>query len=118
MEQPTAKKDALGALVTDKDDLEDLYVQTYMSRLSSNPLPEDLIQNRELKSYLFDLEVSLAKCDKTKDWSFEELEAALHSMKNNKSRDLHGHTYELFKYAPNRARGNISLIKWLAIKQI
>ena len=32
------------------------------------------------------------------DWTLQHLETALKSMKNNKARDMHGHTYELFKY--------------------
>ena len=98
LQQPTAKKNAQGTLVTDKEDLEELYVETYKSRLSPNQILEELGEHRELKSFLFDLEVSLAKCDKTRDWTLKELDVALHSMKNKKSRDMHGHTYELFKY--------------------
>ena len=42
--------------------------------------------------------MSLAKTDVSEDWTIEQLELALKSMKNNKARDIHGHTYELFKY--------------------
>ena len=32
------------------------------------------------------------------DWTEEDLEKVLKSLKNNKARDAHGHTYEIFKY--------------------
>ena len=66
IEQPTAKKNEQGNLVTDKEALEALYVQTYKSRLSPNPTPPELEEHRELKSYLFELEVSLANLTKCK----------------------------------------------------
>ena len=95
---PTAKKDECGNLVTSKEALNELYVRTYTSRLSPNPTPPELEDHKCLKSYLFDLQFSLAQSDRTSDWSINDLDVALKSMKNNKARDLYEHTYELFKY--------------------
>ena len=44
------------------------------------------------------METSIAKTDVSQDWTLQHLETALKSMKNNKARDMHRHTYELFKY--------------------
>ena len=95
---PTAKKDEFGNLVTSKEELEKLYVQTYISRLSPNPVMEDYKEQSNLKSYLLDIETRLARSEVTRDWTLDELEKALRSMKNNKARDIYGHTYELFKF--------------------
>ena len=40
----------------------------------------------------------MAKTNQWKDWNLKDLEKSLKSFKNNKSRDEHGHTYELLKY--------------------
>ena len=34
---------------------------------------------------------------KSDDWTLQDLNKVLNSLKNNKARDLYGHTYELFK---------------------
>ena len=41
---------------------------------------------RSFKSYLLDLETSLARYEVTRDWTMDELEVALRSLKNNKAR--------------------------------
>ena len=42
MDPPAAKKDSKGNLVTDKAELEELYLNTYIERLKPNPVKEDL----------------------------------------------------------------------------
>ena len=42
IDPPAAKKDAQGELVTDKSNLEKLYLETYQKRLTPNPISEDL----------------------------------------------------------------------------
>ena len=95
---PTAKKDEEGNLVTDRDNLEKLYIRTYQSRLKPNPTTEEIEELKELKKELFDLNSKLAMKNVTKDWTAANLELALKSCKNNKARDMYGHVYELFKY--------------------
>ena len=55
-EPPSARLNKVGELVTDKEALEALYLETYTERLQPNqksPEYEDLIS---LKEYLFDLQ--------------------------------------------------------------
>ena len=47
-----AKKDEHGNLVSNKADLESLYLQTYKSWLTPNPVPDNLEELQYLKSYL------------------------------------------------------------------
>ena len=42
VDPPAAKKDAQGELVTDKSNLEKLYLETYQKRLTPNPISADL----------------------------------------------------------------------------
>ena len=98
VEPPTAKIDAHGSLITDKVMLENLYLETYVSRLKPNSVTPDFEELMTLKSTLFEMNYQLAQCHTTEDWTLKDLEQALRSLKNNKARDIHGHTYELFKF--------------------
>ena len=66
--------------------------------MKPNKIEPQLQNLEELKEYLFQLRYELAKGLITPDWTMKKLEEALKSFKNNKSRDAHGHTYELYKY--------------------
>ena len=61
MDPPTAKKDSDGNLITDLDNLEDLYLQTYTDRLQPNTIEPQLQNLEQLKEYLFQLRYLLAK---------------------------------------------------------
>ena len=52
---PSAKMNQEGELLTDKTELEKLYLQTYIDRLKPNPVPKDLKDIFEIKNLLFDL---------------------------------------------------------------
>ena len=64
-----------------------------------------------MKEYLFKINHKLAEAKQSKDWSLRDLEKSLKTFKNNKSRDEHGHTYELFKYGGRDLK--LSLLKLL-----
>ena len=109
IDPPAAKKDSHGKLVTYQEELEDLYIETYKSRLQPNPVSEDMAELKYLKEYLHDMQMKLAKNRITKDWTLNDLNKALKTLKNNKARDEHGHVYELFKYGGSALK--ISLLK-------
>ena len=98
MDPPAAKKDASGKLVTNKAELEKLYLKTYEERLKPNKIKSSLKSIEFLKEYLFEIRLQLAKYQKSREWNIDDLNKALKSFKNNKARDAFGHTYELFKY--------------------
>ena len=98
IDPPAAKRDATGKLVTDKKELEELYLKTYIDRLTPNPVKEDLEELFKLKSMLFDLRIEETKLKTTDDWTMDDLENVLKTLKNNKARDAHGLIYELFKF--------------------
>ena len=51
-----------------------------------------------MKEFLYKLRYKLCQGRKSKDWGIDDLEKVLKGLKNNKARDYHGHTYELFKF--------------------
>ena len=97
IEPPAAKKDSHGNLITDKSQLEKLYLETYMNRLKPNIITSGLESLEEMKEYLFQLRYELCKDRVTSDWNMKDLEKVFKGVKNNKARDAHGHTYEIFK---------------------
>ena len=99
VDPPAAKKNSAGELVTDRKELENLYLETYKSRLTPNPISEDLLELKNLKEYLFSIRKRLAESEISEDWSIDDLERVLKSLKNGKARDAHGHIYELYKYS-------------------
>ena len=99
IDPPAAKKNADGELVTGRDELKNLYLETYKARLAPNEVPDDLVELKRLKEYLFTLNKRIAKTEKTIDWTLVQLEKVLKSLKNGKARDAHGHIYELYKYS-------------------
>ena len=111
IDPPCAKKDKEGNLVTNKDDLEKLYIETYTERLKPNPVKEQYAEMKSMKEYLFDINHKIAQGNPSKDWDMNDLEKAIKTFKNNKARDEHGHTYEMFKYGGKDLK--VSLLKLL-----
>ena len=111
IDPPAAKKDKWGNLVTSKEALEALYIETYRDRLKPNPMSKGLQDLKELKEYLFNLRFQYASKRISEDWKLEDLEKVLKSLKNGKARDPHGHIFELYKYAGNDLKH--SLLKFL-----
>ena len=108
---PCAKRDKNGYLVTEKEALEKLYIETYTERLKPNEVREGFSELKIMKEYLFQINHKIAKARPSNDWKLEDLEKSLKTFKNNKSRDEHGHTYEIFKYCGRDLK--MSLLKLL-----
>ena len=98
VDPPAAKLNSKGKLVTNKEELEQLYLDTYIERLTPNPVDEDLEDIFELKNELFDMRIEESKTKVTSDWTMDDLEEILKTLKSNKARNAQGHVYELFKY--------------------
>jgi hypothetical protein len=98
LDPPSAKRNKEGKLVTNKEELEELYLDTYVERLAPNPIKDGLEEIMKLKEMLFDMRMLNSTFEVTGDWTMEDLQKVLRSLKNNKARDAHGHIYELFKF--------------------
>ena len=86
-EPPAAKKDKWGNIVTDKEALEALYIDTYKERLKPNTILDGLEELKGLKEYLFELRLKFAGRKVTNDWKMQDLEKVLKAFKNGKARD-------------------------------
>ena len=108
---PAAKKDKYGNLISDKEGLEALYINTYRERLKPSTILEGLEDLKDLKEYLFKLRFKYASKIISNPWQMNDLEKVLKSLKNGKSRDPHGHIYEIYKYAGKNLK--ISLLRFV-----
>ena len=94
---PVGKKNIKNQLITNPDELKELYLETFQHRLRQRPAQpgfESLLQSQE---ELFKLRLELAKQKKTAPWKMTDLEDALKTLKNGKCRDPEGLNHEIFK---------------------
>ena len=94
---PVGKKNLMNQIITNPEELKNLYLDTFQFRLRHRPVKpgyEDLL---ELQEELFNLRLQLAKEVKTSPWKMVDLEGALKDLKNGKCRDPEGLIGELFK---------------------
>ena len=94
---PVAKMDASGNLVTNQNELKQLYVTTYKHRLRHREMKTTLSYLKDLKNYLFEERFELSKLRISKGWSEENLLKVLNSLKVRKCTDPVGFINELFK---------------------
>ena len=97
LEHPTEKKDGAGNLITAVEPLKRLYLSTYVHRLRSRPIRDDLQDLLLLKNELWAGRLDLIKSNVSKPWTLADLEKVIKSLKNNQTRDPHGMLNELFK---------------------
>jgi hypothetical protein len=114
-----AKKDLQGNLITDKSNLEKLYLKTYVNRLKPNVITSGLESLEEMKEYLFQLRLELCKDKISKQWNMDDLENVFKALKSNKARDAHGHTYKIFKHGGKDLKKSLlDLCNQVKMKQI
>ena len=93
---PVGKKNLKNEIVTNPQELKELYLNTFKYRLRHRPVKpgfEELLENQE---ELFNLRLELSKLDKSKPWKLCDLEAALKALKKRKCRDPDGLIREIF----------------------
>ena len=96
-QNPIAKRDKRGNLVTKHEDLKKLYLKTYKLRMRNRPMKQELLDLKIMKENLFAKRLKLAEERKSEFWNMNDLELALKALKDNKSRDPNGWINELFK---------------------
>ena len=94
---PIGKKNTEGRIVTNPDELKELYLQTFIHRLRERPIKKGYEGIHEIKDELFKLKLEAARLKKTPPWKIEELEDVLDKLKKDKARDPEGLINELFK---------------------
>ena len=94
---PVAKKDTFGNLVTNRKQLQELYVSCYKNRLRHRTIRPEYSQMKANKEYLFSLRLKLSKTVKSSDWTHKDLLKVMKKLKVNKAADPLGLVNELFK---------------------
>ena len=97
IETPMAKRDWQGNLITDRNMLRQLYLNTYKERLKNQDIKPELRDLYEMKMELWKLRLAESQNKKTNEWEINDLNHVLKSLKRNKSRDPHGLLNDLFK---------------------
>ena len=96
-DNPTAKKDGAGNLITANEPLKKLYLSTYIHRLRPRLIREDLQDLLSFKHELWERRLELIKLNVSEPWAMEHLDRVIKSLKNNQTRDPLGMLNELFK---------------------
>ena len=94
---PVAKYDESGNLISNSDEMKNLYVRVYKHRLRHRDIKPGFEQLRELKENLFKMRKTVAMGRKTDQWSTSEVVNVLKLLKVNKATDPVGHVNEIFK---------------------
>ena len=84
-------------MITNPEELKQLYLDTFKYRLRQRPVKSDSKSYLDLQENLFKLRLDLSKMKKTPDWKMSDLEDALNKLKNGKCPDPEGLIRELFK---------------------
>ena len=95
-DQPTAKMDQKGNLISDKKSLLKLYKDEYIRRLTPKPLLSQYEKCQKLKDNLFNMRLEIASYIKSDNWIINDVLKVCKRLKNGKSRDEDGLIYELF----------------------
>ena len=83
-DKPMAKKDKSGNIITSKDALKSLYINTYHDRLNEKDIAEDLKDLKTYKEILCNKRIELVKLNKSEEVTIEKLEKVLNGLKKNK----------------------------------
>ena len=94
---PVAKKNLKGQLITNPEELKDLYLDTFKDRLRHRPAQPGYESLLDLQEELFELRLEMSKNKKTDPWTIADLEDAIKQLKTGKCRDPDGLIREIFK---------------------
>ena len=93
---PVGKKNLKKQLITNPEELKELYLNTFKYRLRHRP-PQPAYQELvELQEELFKLRLMNAKDQKSPDWTMNDLDEVLKNLKEGKCRDPEGLIREMF----------------------
>ena len=96
-EYPVAKIDSKGNLITNRDDLKDLYTETYKERLRHRTIKTNYSKLKQLKENLFYLRLKTSLLVKSKPWSEKDLSKVTSKLKPMKASDSIGLVFEIFR---------------------
>ena len=84
---PTGKVNNKGQMVTNTDEIKELYSNEFRERLRSRPSHPGFLEIHKLKKSIFQLKLEKARASISNDWTMKELEDVLKNIKKGKSRE-------------------------------
>ena len=93
---PVAKYNPEGRLVTDSNELKSLTLEHFKNRLRNRPIHQGFENLKCLKEELCQKLIQLVKMIPYKEWTMNQLENVLKTIKKNKAQDPYGLIGELF----------------------
>ena len=121
MDPPSAMLDKEGNLLTSDDAIKERALEVYAERLEANKIYKHFESLEEERNELCKTRLKLAKLNKTKPWSMEDLKIALKHLENEKSRDAEEHANEIFKESaagPDLLEAVLKLMNLIKEKQV
>ena len=94
---PVVKKNLKKQLITNPEELKELYLNTFKYRLLHRPPQPVYEEILKLQEELFFLRLDTAKKEKSAQWTIEDLNEILRGLKDGKCRDPDGLIREIFK---------------------
>ena len=94
---PSAKLNHKMKLISDPKGLKSLIAKEYKERLRRRPVRPDFIKIKRLRNELVKIKLKKARNIKSKEWTMEDLDKVLNSLKKKKSRDPDGLANEIFQ---------------------
>jgi len=96
-EQPSAKFDPSGRLVTDPEELKRVMSNHFTQRLRNRPIITGMEELKNLKEELCEMRLEYVRGLPFETWTMEDLDKTLASLKKNKSKDPYGIISELLR---------------------
>ena len=96
---PTSILDQHGNLLTSDEAVKNRTVKVFTERLENNPIKSHLKDLEQECNDLCEINLKLAKSNKTEPWTMSDLYDALKHLDNEKSRDADGFARGVFKVA-------------------
>ena len=96
-EPPMAKRDNKGNLVTSPKMLKQLYLDEYIHRLRHRDINPGLQTLKQMKDDLWERRFNLLKERKSSDWTADQVNTVLTTLKTNKARDPLGFSNDIFQ---------------------
>ena len=93
----TGKRNVMNQLITNPSELKELYLSSFIYRLRHRPTQPGFEDVLDTQNEVFKMRLELSKRTKSPDWSLNDLEKAIKSLKSGKCRDPEGLIKEIFK---------------------
>ena len=77
-------------MVTDPEELKDLYLNEFKERLRCRPSHPDFVEIHKIKKSIFKLNMEKAKANVSSDWTMRDLVTVFQEIKKGKSIDSEG----------------------------